>query len=67
VGNGRQEAQHAADDAHRPFACLHQVGHARRSATVVALTEMLVLKASLADFRRRLPAEVLQVSRPAEH
>jgi CRP-like cAMP-binding protein len=38
-------------------------GPPRRSATVVALTELLTYKVPLKEFKRRMPAEVLEVSR----
>jgi CRP-like cAMP-binding protein len=36
-------------------------GPARRSATVVALTELLTYKVPLREFKRRMPADVLEV------
>lgn len=39
-------------------------GPPRRSATVVALTELLTYKVPLKEFKRRMPADVLEVSDP---
>lgn len=36
-------------------------GPARRSATVVALTELVTYKVPLKEFKRRMPADVLEV------
>lgn len=36
-------------------------GPPRRSATVVALTELLTYKVPLREFKRRMPEEVLEV------
>lgn len=36
-------------------------GAPKRSATVVALTELLTYKVPLSEFKRRMPADVLEV------
>ncbi len=55
VGEGVVLGDMAVADADRG------AGPAHRSASVISLTELLVYKTSLVEFRKRLPPDVLQV------